>query len=196
VTLVAYAVPFSLLATMRALQGGPLPRDLRYVIGGALYALCVLGFAATVTETPRVALGAAFLFVCAWTDVVARKVYFPVSVAAIVAAVVQAAWLGQLPDALAGGLALTAVAAIPYGLTRGRGFGLGDVLLAAIIGATFGLHDGGLVFAFGFIVGAIVSSILLAAHVIGRRDPLPLVTFVAAGSLVLVGTRAAGWMFL
>jgi prepilin signal peptidase PulO-like enzyme (type II secretory pathway) len=193
VTLVAYAVPFALLATLRARQGGPLPRDLRCVIGGAFYAMCVLGFAATATETPRVALGFAFLFVCAWSDLTARKVYLPVTVAAIVAAAFQAAWAGQLADAVAGGLALSAAAAIPYGLTRGRGFGLGDVLLAAVIGAAFGLDDGALVFAYGFIVGAIISSVLLAARVIGHRDPLPLVTFVTVGSLVLVGTRAVGW---
>lgn len=195
-TIVAYAVPFSILATIRAMQGGPLPRDVRYIVGGALYALCVLGFALTVSEAPRAALGFAFLFVCAWTDLAARKVYLPVTIAALLAAFIQAAIAGQIVDALVGGAALAAVAFVPYVVTRGRGFGLGDVLLAAVIGATFGIHDGPLVFALGFIVGAVISSILLACKVIGRRDPLPLVTFVALGSLVLVGTRATGWMLI
>jgi prepilin signal peptidase PulO-like enzyme (type II secretory pathway) len=193
-TIVAYAVSLSVLATIRALQGGPLPRATRYVVGAGLYALCVLGFALTVSEAPRAALGFAFLFVGAWTDMVARKVYLPVTIAAVAAAMVQAAMVGQARDALLGAAVMAAVAFIPYAVTRGRGFGFGDVLLAAVIGAAFGLHDGPLVFAFGFIVGAVVSSILLACNVIGRRDSLPLVAFVAAGSLVLVGMRTVGWL--
>jgi len=150
----------------------------------------------TVAEAPRVALGFAFLFVGAWTDLTARKVYLPVTIAAVLAAIVQAALVGEIRDALVSGAVLAAIAFVPYVLTRGRGFGLGDVLLAAVIGSTFGLRDGALVFAFGFIVGAIVASILLVSKIIRREDPLPLVTFVALGSLVLVGSRATGWMLL
>jgi prepilin signal peptidase PulO-like enzyme (type II secretory pathway) len=192
-TLVAYVVPFSVLAAFRALQGGPLPRDLRHVAGVTIYALGVLGFALTFTTSPRTALGFAFLFVCAWTDVTARKVYLPVTIAAFFAALVQATVVGELAGALIASAVMAAVAFVPYIATRGRGFGLGDVLLAAVVGGAFGLQDGGLIFAFGFIVGAIIASILLASKVIARQDPLPMVTFVAAGSLVLVGVRAAGW---
>ena len=192
-TLVAYAVPFTLLAAFRALQGGPLPRDLRHVAGVCLYALAVLGFAFAYTTAPRTALGFAFLFVCAWTDATARKVYLPVTIAAFVAALVQAAVGNELAGALVASAVMAAIAFVPYIVTRGRGFGLGDVLLAAVVGAAFGLDDGGLIFAFGFIIGAIVASGLLASKMIARRDPLPMVTFVAAGSLALVGFRAAGW---
>jgi len=192
-TLVAYTVPLWALAAWRALQGGPLQvRERRYVYPFIAYVIFTIAFAAVAKPSMREALGFAFLFVSAWSDVVARKVYYPVALAALLGSFVTAGLVGSLYDAAIGAAILGGASALLNVLTRGKGWGFGDVLLAAIVGAAFGLHAGLLIFAFGFIVGAVVATMLLATKLIGRRDPLPMVTFVAAGSVVLTMLHVGG----
>jgi leader peptidase (prepilin peptidase)/N-methyltransferase len=71
-----------------------------------------------------------------------------------------------------------------YAITRGRGLGLGDVKLAAVIGIGFGPAVGLAALGVAFVAGGIYASWLLATKRADRRDPLPFGPFLAAGTVV------------
>ena len=147
--LVLYAIPLAALAAWRAAQCGPLALERRYSLGLLAYGAGVLVFAHFEPLTMREALGFAFLFVCAWSDLVARKVYLPVSIAAFVGAGIIAFGTSCLTDALAGSVLLGGASLALFLVGGGKVWGFGDVLLAAVVGACFGPVSGALTFAMG-----------------------------------------------
>lgn len=191
--LVLYAIPLAALAVWRARQHGPLVTDRRYCLGLIAYGAAVLAFAHFETFSMREALGFAFLFVCAWSDLVARKVYLPVSIAALFGAGATAFMGGEVADALVGAGLLGGASLAVFLLARGKAWGFGDVFVAAVVGAAFGPVSGILTFALGFIVGALIATPLVLSGRVSRADPLPMGTFVAAGSVTLAIARGIGW---
>ncbi len=74
-------------------------------------------------------------------------------------------------------------------ITGGRGMGLGDVKLAPSLGATLGWLSVGVagigLFA-AFVLGAVVSIVLLLARRVGRRSAVPFGPFLFAGTALAI----------
>ncbi|NJP89204.1 prepilin peptidase [Nonomuraea sp. FMUSA5-5] len=99
---------------------------------------------------------------------------------------------GELPRALAGGAALTAVYALLW-LVRPEAMGLGDVKIAGLIGmATAALSWQALVVAAfcGQLLGAVYALCLLATGRATRHTEFPFGTFMLLGTLP---TLCLGW---
>lgn len=68
--------------------------------------------------------------------------------------------------------------------TKGRGMGWGDFKLAGALGLLFGWPDVLMVFFLSFIVGSVVSLVLLARKRKGMRDAVPFGPFLVIGSVL------------
>lgn len=73
-----------------------------------------------------------------------------------------------------------------YGITSGRGLGLGDVKLAVVIGAAMGIERGLTALALAFVVGAIVGGLGLALGYFERRTRIAFAPYLTLGVLTLV----------
>ncbi len=103
------------------------------------------------------------------------------SAAAILAA--YAVVTGSISD-VAAGCALCGVAvSLPHIATRGRGLGMGDVKLAALIGAGFGVRGGPAAIGAAFVMGAVVALAGLSCGRLKRGDALRFAPYLAAGSI-------------
>ena len=74
-------------------------------------------------------------------------------------------------------------------LSRGRGMGLGDVKLAPSLGATLGwlgLQTALVGLVLAFVLGGVVSVLLLLARRVDRRSAIPFGPFLLAGALAAV----------
>jgi hypothetical protein len=155
--------------------------------------LVALGATAAYVQAQMVtAIVLAYAGTCAWTDLRARRVYLPVSLAAAALVVTLAAAGGALPSAAIGALALGGFGlALHYG-TRRQGFGLGDATNWAIVGAGLGAERGLWVVAAGAGIGAVAILPLIGLGVVSRsyRVPMALCTFV--GVLLVLCAASAG----
>ncbi len=75
------------------------------------------------------------------------------------------------------------------------GMGMGDVKLAAFIGLTVGHPQVWLALFLAFVGGGLISGGLVAARVIGRKDPIAFGPFLAAGAIatLLYGEQILKW---
>ena len=80
---------------------------------------------------------------------------------------------------------------LPYLATRGRGMGLGDVKLAALIGAGLSVRNGLFAIAAAFVAGAVVAIVGLASGRFERGDAMRFAPYLAAGSIVSVALYGA-----
>jgi leader peptidase (prepilin peptidase) / N-methyltransferase len=107
------------------------------------------------------------------------------------AAIFAAAAVGSIVDrapigAAVGGLSTGGALLTIYALTRGRGLGLGDVKLAAALGAGLGCPAGLVAFGCAFVFGALYGTWLLATGRAARNQQVRFGPFIAAGTLVAV----------
>jgi prepilin signal peptidase PulO-like enzyme (type II secretory pathway) len=131
-----------------------------------------------------VSVGLGFALCSGWTDVLERSVYVPVVGVALALTIVALILDGGSSLASVSGLAVVGGSSLAlFVASAGKGWGFGDVMLAGVLGATFGAHDGLVAFAIAIIVGFLVGSIAIAVRWIDRREPLPMATFFAVGSL-------------
>lgn len=75
--------------------------------------------------------------------------------------------------------------AIPYGVTLGRGMGLGDVKLAPLLGAVLGVLGWGASLVgllSGFVFGTVVGVVLMSAGKAGRKTKVPFGPFMLCGA--------------
>ncbi len=103
------------------------------------------------------------------------------------------AWVNALLAAVVGGVLFGAIIA----LTRGKGMGLGDLKLVIPIGLLLGWPDTLFTIAFSFIIGAILSLILMALGKKSFKDGIPFGPFLALAVFVMMfyGERILGWYF-
>jgi leader peptidase (prepilin peptidase)/N-methyltransferase len=75
------------------------------------------------------------------------------------------------------------------------GMGMGDVKLVAFIGLTVGYPGILLAMFLSFVIGGLISGALLAARLIGRRDPIAFAPFLAVGAIttMLYGEQIIRW---
>lgn len=99
-----------------------------------------------------------------------------------------------LLDLLAGGVLGFGVL-LAIALIYPAGMGMGDVKLAAFIGLTVGLPYIWLALFLAFVGGGLISGVLVAVKVLGRRDPIAFGPFLAAGAMttLLYGETILSW---
>ena len=107
-------------------------------------------------------------------------------------------WPGLLRAAVAGAGALTLYGALAFAAPRGLGFG--DVKLAGLLGSALGWLSWTAAVvgvALGFLIGGVVSLVLLALRRASLRTELPYGPWMLVGAwlAVLVGDRLA-WLYL
>jgi prepilin peptidase CpaA len=132
-------------------------------------------------------VGGLFLAAAAWTDWRARKVPLALTAGGLLAALLARGLGGgwsAVAEGLAGAALLGGLALVPPLVTRGRGWGGGDVLAFLVVGAAFGAGPGLRIVETGLVVGAVLSLGALALRLTSRRTPLPLVTFLFLGALL------------
>ena len=128
--------------------------------------------------------------VCAATDYQTGYIFNRVTGAAatmLLCALLLERGLGQ---SLAGALVCGGAFMLLFAITRGRGIGLGDVKLGAIVGAV-GVHRGAVALGFAFVFGAATA---LAGLVLGYKrfgDSMPFAPYIAAGTCVSLAF--GGW---
>ncbi|MBI2484608.1 prepilin peptidase [Candidatus Uhrbacteria bacterium] len=88
-------------------------------------------------------------------------------------------------DLLSGAAILAAFFGLQYLLSRGRWIGAGDIRFGVLLGAMFGV-SGVFVAAFGYVIGAAVSIVLLATGLAHRKTALPLGLFLSLGGAVFL----------
>lgn len=152
---------------------------------GAAGALVALYAGALGAWSPGAGASAAALvaaFACALTD--ARSGYVFDRALLVGAIPVVALGAGGVPMRAEGAVAIGALFAAPYLLSRGRGFGLGDVKLGALLGAGLGIGGGLSMFAASFIAGAGFGLIALATKRLDRKAAIPFAPFIALGGAI------------
>jgi len=95
----------------------------------------------------------------------------------------KASIFSLLGDAAAG-LAVSLPIGLIYVVTNERAMGLGDVILAAIIGFSLGVGKGLLALYISFLIGAIVGAVLLIQKRKGMKSEVPFGPFLIIGMLV------------
>jgi leader peptidase (prepilin peptidase)/N-methyltransferase len=75
-----------------------------------------------------------------------------------------------------------------------RGMGMGDVKMAGMLGAFLGPYAGLAVF-LGALCGMVVSVVLMAGGVIGRRAAIPFGTFLAVGGVLTLFVGRNLWNY-
>jgi len=153
-----------------------------YGAAGAFVALSAGALGAWSSAAGAAAAALVAAFACALTD--ARSGYVFDRALLVAAIPVVALGAAGLPMRAEGALATGALFAVPYVLSRGRGFGLGDVKLAALLGAGLGLGGGLSMFASSFIAGAAFGLIALATKRLDRKAAIPFAPFIALGGAI------------
>ncbi|MBD3162173.1 MAG: prepilin peptidase [Candidatus Eisenbacteria bacterium] len=176
---------------------------LRYPVVEGLGAAAVLLAAAGSAGPLEAAVRAAFLLTMAtiaWIDLDHRIIPDEISLPGVALGLLLCPLLGVsrldgLIGAVAGAGSLLAVAQA-YKLLRGiDGMGMGDVKLAAMMGAFLGWRGILLTLVLGSFVGALLGTVLLLSRRGDGRTALPYGTFLApaAGLVLLVGPRIWSW---
>ncbi len=126
-----------------------------------------------------VALAAAA--VCAITDAGTGYVFDAVTLPALTILIVLSAIGHTLPAAMLGAAACGSSLLVLYGITGGRGLGLGDVKLACVIGAALGVSGGLISLGVAFVLGGVYAGALLAMRRARRGDEVRFAPFLAGG---------------
>jgi hypothetical protein len=180
---VGFAVPLAALAVWRSRMVGD---DLRGVIAAGLIVLTFLATAWIAHPAGASAIVLAYGATCAWTDILARRVYLPVSVFAGALVVASAVMDGHGTGAAVGGFALGGFGLALHLVTRRRGFGFGDVTSWTIVGCAIGVVSGLQVVAAGSIVGSIVVVGLIVSRVVTKRFRVPMALFTYVGMVAVM----------
>jgi prepilin signal peptidase PulO-like enzyme (type II secretory pathway) len=124
--------------------------------------------------------------VAAVIDARCGAIFDPLTQALAICAFLAAPFGGTLGAALLGALGTGGALLALHALTHRRGIGLGDVKLAAGIGAGLGLTGGAVGLGTAFALGGAYGAWLLATHRARRGARLRFGPFVAAGTCVAV----------
>lgn len=172
----------------RGLKRLPLTRSAARGIGAVL-AVAAVQLAVTLHAAALGISAAAVLSVagvCTVTDLRSGYVFDAVTLPALAALLLLAAAAGTPANAIAGAAAASGALALLYAATRGRGLGLGDVKLAACIGAAFGWAAALRALEAAFIIGGGYAAVMLAANRARRRDEMAFAPFIFAGAAAIL----------
>lgn len=156
----------------------------------ALAATCAVLFRGP-RDYPQIEILAGALVVSAWTDLRLGLILDRVTGPALLLVVTFCALEGTAAASLLGILGSAGVVIALHAITRGRGIGIGDAKLAAVIGAGLGAYGGGLALACAFVIAAVVNSALLFMHRVTMGDRVAFGPYLAWGSVVAIALGAA-----
>jgi hypothetical protein len=182
-----WTLPLGVFAVLRARVVGD---DVRGLHQPAAILVALGATAAYIHAQAATSIVLAYAAACAWTDLRARRVYLPVSLAAAALVVAHEAAAGALPSAATGALLLGGFGlALHYG-TRGQGFGLGDATNWAIVGAGLGAERGLWAIGAGAALGVVAVVPLIGLGIVSRAYRVPMALCTYAGVLVAL---CAAW---
>lgn len=129
----------------------------------------------------RIVVLTVVMLICSVTDLRIGLVYDRVTIPAFITLMAIAALQGDIIQAAAGAAVASGILFALHSLTRGRGMGLGDVKLAAVIGAGVGAQDAVVALGCAFVLGALVGVTLIALRRAQRESEMRFAPFLAAG---------------
>jgi len=139
-----------------------------------------------IVEATPVLLMIACLGACVVSDVVAGLILDAITFPTLAAMVVLSA-PNRFASAAEGALCCASLIFVLYGASRGRGIGLGDVKLAACIGAALGPMYGAQSIGLAFAIGGPVAAALLLTGRAKRTSSVPFAPYLAAGAFAVLG---------
>ncbi|HEY8314823.1 MAG TPA: A24 family peptidase [Candidatus Baltobacteraceae bacterium] len=122
--------------------------------------------------------------VCAVTDAQAGYVFDAITYPSLAAALACSMLAGTFEAALLGVLCAGGPLLALYAISRGRGLGLGDVKLAACIGAAFGATSAAIAIGAAFVLGGAWGAWLLLSRRASRGTPIRFAPYIFAGMLL------------
>jgi leader peptidase (prepilin peptidase)/N-methyltransferase len=171
------------------------PPRVRFVIAALVPLLMALaGWRFDIVPALGVCLLVVALLICTATDLLRYRVPNAVTYPGILLALVAAALMpgSGLKDALLAMITAGGTFLLLAILTRG-GMGLGDVKLAALIGAGLGFQTSYQALFVGVFAAGMVLLLLLAAGVVSRKQAIPYAPFLALGALSMVFVHGAAF---
>lgn len=129
--------------------------------------------------------------VCAISDLQTGYVFDNVLAAALLLLIPAALLTDRIAAAVSGGLICGSLLLLPYVASRGRGIGLGDVKLAALIGFALGPTGAVTAVCCAGVCGGGAAALLLFARKVTRRSTLSFAPFLAIGATFVLALRPA-----
>jgi len=132
--------------------------------------------------------------------IIPNRIVYPVGIAGVIllagAAALEHSW-SPFGRALLGGVGAFVFFFVLHLVAPG-GMGFGDVRLSAVLGLFLGWLGGMYVFGglfLGFLLGAVIGSVLIAVGRRGRKQHIPFGPFLAAGTMIFVlfGEPIVSW---
>jgi leader peptidase (prepilin peptidase) / N-methyltransferase len=143
--------------------------------------LASLGFAGREISWPGAAI-LACAAVCAATDLRTGFIFDRVLLAAL-SAIAATTWnVGRLTDGALAAMACAGALLIPFGLSRGRAMGLGDVKFAGTAALALGPHACFNALWVACVSGGGVAALAMASGCARRRSRMPFGAFLALGT--------------
>ncbi len=142
-------------------------------------------------DYPQIEILAGALVVSTWTDLRVGLILDRVTGPALLLVTIFCALEGAVADSILGIVGSAGVVLALHAATRGRGIGLGDAKMAAVIGAALGAYGGGLALACAFVIAALVNSALLLMHRVALGQRVAFGPYLAWGSVVAIALGAA-----
>ncbi len=188
----ALASIFALSAISASPDGRAFPR---WDASAALCVLSIAPFSALPSQGDIFAglpaiIALACAAICASTDVQCGYVFDRVTISGVTLSVLCAIAAGRGSDALAGACCASGTLLLLWGLSRRRGIGLGDVKLAAVIGAATGPLVGFAALGAAFVLGAGVACAGLATRKLHRGASLRFAPYLASSLAFTVAIKA------
>jgi len=141
------------------------------------------------------------LIVIIFTDLETQTIHDYLSFGGIVTGILYGLYTGRIISSLIamviGGLFFLFVRQIGWFLYKKEAMGEGDVLLASMLGAFFGIEGMVLSIMLSFLLGAIISLVLLGLKIKKRGEEIPFGPFMAIAALVVMffGPTVWSWYF-
>ncbi len=137
------------------------------------------------------------LIVIIFTDLETQTIHDYLSFGGIVTGILYGLYTGGIISSLIamviGGLFFLLVRQIGWFLYKKEAMGEGDVLLASMLGAFFGIEGMILSIMLSFLLGAVISLILLGLKIKKRGEEIPFGPFMAVAALVVIFFGPAIW---
>jgi prepilin signal peptidase PulO-like enzyme (type II secretory pathway) len=128
--------------------------------------------------------------VSAVTDLQTGLIFDVVTVTALCLIEAVAAATSTLGDATIGACVVGGALLLLHACSRGRAIGMGDVKLAAVLGAAFGIVNGVIVLGAAFIIGAASAVYGLTSGRLRRGDGVRFGPYLALGTTALLAIQA------
>ena len=176
-------------------QQGPWPPRVRWAVLALLpFALAIAGARFDFAQAVAVSALAAALLICTATDLLRFRVPNVVTYPAIVAALLASILLpgGDIASAALAALAAGGVFLL-LAFINPSGLGLGDVKLAALIGAGLGLQVGMMALFWGILAAALVMGAMWAVRIVKRKQGVPYAPFLSLAAIVVMLLQGAAF---